>query len=93
MKSNHKGVWYALGIQILWWIFLVIGLSIEVDWRSPITYILIIIQTHLYTGIFIFCDLSASAVIKIYLLFLKKFCSIALLCSSIMPCVTSKEWL
>ncbi len=53
MVSVHRGVWYALAIHILWWLFLVIGLSIEFRWDSPLVYILMIIQTHLYTGIFI----------------------------------------
>ena len=52
MRSN-KGIWYALIIHILWWAFLLVGLSIPFSWSSPLVYILILIQTHLYTGLFI----------------------------------------
>lgn len=50
---SNKGIWYALIIHALWWSCLIYGLSIPFSWNSPIIYLLIIIQTHLYTGLFI----------------------------------------
>lgn len=52
MKSN-KGIWFALAIHALWWTCIILGFQVEIDWTSPIPYLLILIQTHLYTGLFI----------------------------------------
>jgi beta-carotene ketolase (CrtW type) len=52
VRSN-KGIWYAVIIHVLWWSCLIYALSIPFDWSSPIVYVLILVQTHLYTGLFI----------------------------------------
>jgi beta-carotene/zeaxanthin 4-ketolase len=48
-----KGVLIALVIVLLWSVSLIYFLSIEVNWNSPLVYLAVIIQTHLYTGLFI----------------------------------------
>lgn len=50
---ENKGILIAVTIHSLWWIFLVFGLSIELSLSNPLTYILMLLQTHLYTGLFI----------------------------------------
>ncbi len=53
MKDN-KGVYIALTIIALWFISLALLLtSYEVNFYSPFTYLFVIVQAHLYTGIFI----------------------------------------
>lgn len=53
MKDN-KGVYIALTIIILWFISLALLLtSYKVDFYSPLTYLFVLVQAHLYTGIFI----------------------------------------
>ena len=48
-----EGVLMALSITLLWLIFLITGLSTEVNISSPFLYLLILFQTHLFTGLFI----------------------------------------
>lgn len=50
---SNKGVLIAGVIIILWSISLYFGLSMEIDYSSPLLYVLILLQTHLYTGLFI----------------------------------------
>ncbi|GAB4183023.1 MAG: fatty acid desaturase [Thermoflexibacter sp.] len=53
MKDN-TGVYIALTIIALWFISLTLLLTqYEVDFYSPLTYLLVLVQAHLYTGIFI----------------------------------------
>lgn len=53
MKDN-RGVYIALTIIALWFISLTLLLTqYEVDFYSPLTYLLVLVQAHLYTGIFI----------------------------------------
>ena len=52
-KKSNKGIWYALMIHILWWSCLTYGMSITFDWSSPLIYLIVLVQTHLYTGLFI----------------------------------------
>ena len=51
--SRYKGVVIAWVIICLWAILLTILLNLEIDFTSPFTYLLILVQTHLYTGLFI----------------------------------------
>lgn len=53
ITRSNKGIWYALIIHVLWWSCLIYALSIEFSLTSPLVYLLIIVQTHLYTGLFI----------------------------------------
>jgi beta-carotene ketolase (CrtW type) len=49
-----KGFYIALVIIALWTSLLVFLLaSYTVDWQNPLTYLFVLLQTHLYTGIFI----------------------------------------
>jgi beta-carotene ketolase (CrtW type) len=54
MRSRqYTGVLIAILIICLWSGSLTIGLTMEVDYTSPWLYLLILLQTHLYTGLFI----------------------------------------
>ncbi|MCC5943845.1 MAG: fatty acid desaturase [Bernardetiaceae bacterium] len=50
---NGKGVVIAISIILLWAISLIGLLHYEINWYSPMTYVFIFIQSHLYTGLFI----------------------------------------
>jgi len=49
----HLGVIIAMTIILAWFASLIFGLQWHLDYKSPILYALILIQTHLYTGLFI----------------------------------------
>ncbi len=49
----HKGTIIACLIIAMWCATLSMLLSFEIDWFSPLPYILVLVQTHLYTGLFI----------------------------------------
>ena len=49
----HLGVIIALVIIALWFTSLTYGLQWKINYSSPFLYLLILIQTHLYTGLFI----------------------------------------
>lgn len=51
--KKHKGVLIATAITLSWFICLWYLLHLQVNFSSPVTYIFILIQTHLYTGLFI----------------------------------------
>jgi beta-carotene ketolase (CrtW type) len=51
--GTNKGLWIAGLIISLWSLVLVFNLNYSVDYASPWTYILMLVQTHLYTGLFI----------------------------------------
>lgn len=50
---KHKGEFIAVAIIILWFACLAFALQLPVDYRDPYLYVLILLQTHLYTGLFI----------------------------------------
>lgn len=51
---REKGVWIGISIICLWSFSLLCLLHFyEVSWQNPLTYIFILLQTHLYTGLFI----------------------------------------
>ncbi len=50
---RNKGLWIALSIIVLWSASLWHWLHLSIDWTSPWVYAAILLQTHLYTGIFI----------------------------------------
>jgi beta-carotene ketolase (CrtW type) len=52
-KIDPLGLIIAWSIIILWAISLVFWMSFELSWKSPWTYLGVLIQTHLYTGLFI----------------------------------------
>ncbi len=54
MFYQHKGVGIACTVLFCWTACLTVGLAgCEVQWTNPLTYLLVLLQTHLYTGIFI----------------------------------------
>ncbi|MDN3203897.1 fatty acid desaturase [Algoriphagus sediminis] len=52
-RLKNKGVIIALVIIVLWAISLTYWLHFDLSWSNPLTYVGIILQTHLYTGLFI----------------------------------------
>jgi beta-carotene/zeaxanthin 4-ketolase len=48
-----RGVWIGLTVILLWTGLLAFNLSHEVAWTNPLTYLLVLLQTHLFTGLFI----------------------------------------
>ncbi|MGF1532731.1 MAG: fatty acid desaturase [Bernardetiaceae bacterium] len=54
MKTTRdRGVWIALTIIVLWTVSLLLLLHYPLDWRNPLTYLFVLVQAHLYTGLFI----------------------------------------
>jgi beta-carotene ketolase (CrtW type) len=47
------GVLIGSALIVLWFISLTLMLTWELDFTNPLTYLLILVQTHLYTGLFI----------------------------------------
>ncbi|SFO31210.1 beta-carotene ketolase (CrtW type) [Algoriphagus ornithinivorans] len=52
-KVDPKGLLIAWSIILLWAISLVFWIQFEISWTNPLTYLGILIQMHLYTGLFI----------------------------------------
>ena len=52
-KYTYQGLWVAIVVIFCWTGFLVYNLLIPISWASPWTYLRILIQTHLFTGLFI----------------------------------------
>ncbi|MCZ2472632.1 fatty acid desaturase [Aquirufa ecclesiirivi] len=51
--KKYTGI-FSAGIIILLWMFhLAFWIQMPLDWKDPFTYLAILIQTHLYTGLFI----------------------------------------
>ena len=50
---KYKGIFYAFTIIILWALSLTYLLHYKVDFADPMVYVFVLIQMHLYTGIFI----------------------------------------
>ncbi len=55
MKSekNTTGFWVAIAVLIAWAICFYYNLTKEISWSSPFTYLMVLAQAHLYTGLFI----------------------------------------
>ncbi|MFN6945444.1 MAG: fatty acid desaturase [Cytophagaceae bacterium] len=53
LSRKYQGVGIACLLIVLWFLALFIFLSIQVSYTNPFIYLFILIQTHLYTGIFI----------------------------------------
>ena len=52
-QIDPKGILIAFGVIFCWFSSLIYLLSLDINWISPITYLWILIQMHLYTGLFI----------------------------------------
>jgi len=50
---DPKGIMIAFAIIFLWSISLFLLLQLEISWKSPLVYLGVLLQTHLYTGLFI----------------------------------------
>ncbi|MDY0907558.1 fatty acid desaturase [Pedobacter sp. CFBP9032] len=55
MKTNHAylGILVALAVIALWLTSLIFLLSWNFQWSNPVVYLMIFVQMHLYTGLFI----------------------------------------
>jgi beta-carotene ketolase (CrtW type) len=51
--QNHFGVALGSAIILTWAGLLAFNLTYEVQWLNPLTWVLVIVQTHLFTGLFI----------------------------------------
>lgn len=51
--NRYKGIIIAWLIILIWALTLLFLLRAEIDWHSPFPYIFTLLQTHLYTGLFI----------------------------------------
>lgn len=54
LLKKQQGLWVAFGIMAAWaglLLYLLAGFTI--NWYSPFTYLFVLLQTHLYTGLFI----------------------------------------
>ncbi|MDF2156359.1 fatty acid desaturase [Algoriphagus sp. CAU 1675] len=52
-KIDPKGLLIAWSIIILWAACLYFLLQVQINWKSPLTYFGVLLQMHLYTGLFI----------------------------------------
>jgi len=50
---KNKGLFFALAIISLWAISLTYLLQYKIEWNDPLVYLFVLVQMHLYTGIFI----------------------------------------
>ena len=50
---KNKGIFYAIAIVALWALSLTYLLHYKIDFRDPLIYVFVLIQMHLYTGVFI----------------------------------------
>ena len=50
---GNTGIFWALLIIGCWFLNLYIGITLELSFSNPWVYVLILLQTHLYTGLFI----------------------------------------
>lgn len=50
---DQKGVLIALAIIVVWFISLVFLLNYTISWGDPLVYLGVLVQMHLYTGLFI----------------------------------------
>ncbi len=51
--THNKGILIASIVVACWLLNLSIALHVKLSWASPITYLLFLLQTHLFTGLFI----------------------------------------
>jgi beta-carotene ketolase (CrtW type) len=51
--SKFKGIFWAILLLVLWFAHLVYLLSKPIDWTDPFILVSILVQMHLYTGLFI----------------------------------------
>jgi beta-carotene/zeaxanthin 4-ketolase len=50
---KHKGLFYAFTIILLWVVSLTYLLHYKINFHDPLVYVFMLVQMHLYTGIFI----------------------------------------
>lgn len=50
---GSRGLWFAAAILLSWFGLLAYLLHYPIDWRDPLVHGFVLLQTHLYTGVFI----------------------------------------
>jgi beta-carotene ketolase (CrtW type) len=53
MTSKHTGVFVASAVIVCWFTLLYFLLQWDFSWSNPLVYVLILLQMHLFTGLFI----------------------------------------
>lgn len=52
-QNDSRGILIAVTVVVCWFVVLIYLLNYTIDFTSPFTYIFFLLQTHLYTGLFI----------------------------------------
>ncbi|SDL69118.1 beta-carotene ketolase (CrtW type) [Catalinimonas alkaloidigena] len=52
-QPPYRGLWIAAAVLVLWATSLLWLLHYPLDFRDPLVYLFVLVQTHLYTGLFI----------------------------------------
>ena len=52
-QIGNRGLYFATAILLSWLGMLVYLLNYPINWQNPLVYIFVLVQTHLYTGVFI----------------------------------------
>lgn len=53
LQIGNRGLWAAFVVIVCWFVSLIFLLNFSIDFSNPAVYLLVLLQTHLYTGIFI----------------------------------------
>jgi beta-carotene/zeaxanthin 4-ketolase len=53
VQIGNRGLWFAAAILGSWTGMLIFLLQFPVNWQNPLVYFFVLVQMHLYTGIFI----------------------------------------
>ncbi|MEL7533985.1 MAG: fatty acid desaturase [Bacteroidota bacterium] len=53
VNNKYSGLYIGIGVILLWCLSLFYNLSITIDWANPMTYLMVLVQMHLFTGLFI----------------------------------------
>ncbi|RCR70416.1 fatty acid desaturase [Larkinella punicea] len=52
-QIGNRGLYFAAAILLSWLVMLVFLLNYPINWQNPLVYVFVLVQTHLYTGVFI----------------------------------------
>lgn len=53
VTSYTPGIYIGMLVVGCWFLLLIFSLNYKIEWLNPVTYLLVILQMHLYTGLFI----------------------------------------
>ncbi|MEL6805962.1 MAG: fatty acid desaturase, partial [Bacteroidota bacterium] len=52
-QYKYTGLYIGIAVIIAWTVALAFNLSRPIDWAHPLTYLMVLVQMHLFTGLFI----------------------------------------